>query len=311
MNKTYNIIFIKIFGFLILLLGTKNSCYAQQDFQYTQYMFNTVAINPAYAGTRGVLSLNTIFRNQWTGLDGAPRTIQFSAHGPLYSNRIGLGFSASNDIIGPSSETTLSTDYSYTVNLSISTKLSFGLKAGWNFYNVDFNKLNIKDPNEPAAEGNLNTNAPIFGFGSYFYGNNWYAGISIPNAFESKHYDDSSLTTVSEKAHVYIIGGYILDLNRDWTFKPAIMIKGASGSPISLDLSTNFLYREKFSFGASYRWNNSISALIGFQASDAIMIGYAYDYDTTELGNYNYGSHELFLRFEFIKRGNLVNPRFF
>ncbi len=296
---------------LLGLLSMINRCYAQQEFQYTQYMYNTVAINPAYAGTRGVLSLSSIFRSQWVGLNGAPRTMQLSAHGSLYSNRIGLGFSASNDIIGPSSETTISTDYSYTIRLSRDTKLSLGLKAGWNFYNVDFNKLNIKDPDDPSMEGNVNTNAPVFGFGAYFHGDSWYAGISVPNTLESKHYDEFTLTTVSKKAHIYIISGYIFDINRDWTFKPAIMIKGTSGAPVSIDLSSNFLYLEKFTFGASYRWNNSISGLLGFQASDKVMIGYAYDYDTTELGNYNSGSHELFLRFELTSNKNLMHPRFF
>ncbi len=310
MNKMYRKIVIGVLSF-IALLSLKNSCYAQQDFQYTQYMYNTVGINPAYAGSRGVLSLSSIYKNQWVGLDGAPTTIQFSAHAPIYSERIGLGFSVSNDAIGPSTETTATADFSYTIRLSRKTKLAFGLKAGWNFYNVDYNKLDIDDPTELLGEESLSTNAPTFGFGTYFYGDNWYAGISIPNTFESKHYDDYTVTIASEKAHLYIIGGYVFDINRDWTFKPATMIKGVSGAPISFDISANFLYRDNLSFGVSYRWNNTISALAGFQISKSIMLGYAYDYDITELGRYNHSSHEFFLRFELFSGRNLVNPRFF
>ncbi len=310
MKNNYYIVFVSILG-LTALMSFVNPCHAQQDFQYTQYMYNTVGINPAYAGNRGVLSLNTIYRSQWVGLEGAPKTFQVSAHGPVYSNRIGLGLSVSNDAIGPSTETTTAADFSYTIRLSRNTKLSFGLKAGWNFYNVDYNKLDVEDPTELPVSQDLSTNAPILGFGTYFYGNNWYAGISTPNAFESKHYDDYTITMATEKAHVYIIGGYVFDINRDWTFKPAIMIKGTSGAPVSFDVSSNFLFRDNLSFGLSYRWNNAISALVGFQISNSIMMGYAYDYDTTELGRYNHSSHELFLRFELFTGRNLVNPRFF
>ena len=298
----------------IALLATVflSMSHAQQDSQYTQYMYNTQTVNPAYAGSRGALSFNSVYRAQWIGLDGAPETINFSMNTPIGRQGVGLGATFFSDKIGPSEESSVNIDFSYTIRVGEETKLSFGLKGGLNILNVDFSQLNFV-PGDPLAQNINNRVSPNVGVGFYLRNSDqWYLGLSSPNVLETDHYDDIAVSTATERMHIYFIGGYVFDLNSDLEFKPAFLTKAVSGAPLAVDLSANFRYRERFTLGAAYRWDAAWSGLLGFQVSDNIMIGYAYDYDTTELGNYNSGSHEIFLRFEL---GTLVketvNPRFF
>ncbi|MCM5661356.1 PorP/SprF family type IX secretion system membrane protein [Galbibacter mesophilus] len=299
----------------VLLLSVLGMCYGQQNSQYTQYMYNTQSINPAYAGSREVLSLNGVYRSQWVGLDGAPKTFDFSMNTPLGYSKLGLGLGFNNDQIGPTVENTITTDLSYTINLSNYTKLGFGVKAGLNLFDFNPDKLNYEIANDPNLVP-VNEIDPIIGAGAYLYNDRWYIGLSAPNLLETKRYDDSQsdsqISIASERMHFYAIGGYVFDLSYDWQFKPTVLVKAVSGAPLAVDLSGNFQYDQKLTLGLAYRWDASVSALAGFQISDQIMVGYAYDYDTTPLGNYNAGSHELFLRFElFTKVRKVVNPRFF
>lgn len=284
---------------------------AQQDSQYTQYMYNTITVNPAYAGSRGMLSISGIYRTQWIGLEGAPETMAFSLNSPVGIRGVGVGLSFNSDKIGPSMENLLAADFSYTIQTSELTKLSFGIKAGFSSLDVDMDKLNPEYINDPQL-ADVNRMAPIFGAGIYLHSDKWYVGLSVPSFLETAHYDDVKVSAVSEKAHIYLIGGYVFQLNPMLKFKPAVLTKAVSGSPLAIDVSANFLYNERFTFGAAYRFDAGVSALVGFQITDQFMLGYAYDYDTTELGNYNSGSHELFLRFELgrLVRG-VINPRFF
>ena len=315
MGKTNTLKLERIIVLFVLIGSTVSSlCYSQQDSQYTQYMYNTVTINPAYAGNRGQLSTNLLYRAQWVGLDGAPEVFNFSVNTPVGIKGVGLGLSFFNDRIGPSEENNVAMDFSYTINLSEETRLSFGLKAGFNLLNVDFSKLNIFDPTDPSFQNNIdNQVSPVIGTGFYLHSRDkWYVGLSAPNLLETDHYDDSTVSTASERANVYLIGGYVFNLNDRLKFKPAFLGKAVSGAPLALDFSANFLFNEVFTIGAAYRLDAAVSALAGFQVSPNILLGYAYDYDTTELGNYNSGSHEIFLRFEFGTRArNRVNPRFF
>lgn len=287
------------------------SIQAQQDSQYTQYMYNTNTVNPAYAGSRGSLSIFGGYRNQWVGLDGAPETLNFSANSPIGIQGVGVGLGFTSDKIGPSSESILTADFSYTINLSEEVELAFGIKGGMSLWSLDPNKLNIYDPND----GNLrqeNKSAPIIGAGLYVHSEKWYVGVSSPSILETTHYDDVQVSAASEKAHLYLIGGYVFTLNPNLKFKPAVLAKAITGAPLAIDVSANALLYEKVTFGLAYRFDASVSALAGFQLSDNIMVGYSYDYDTTELGNYNNGSHEIFLRFELGTRlKGKVNPRFF
>lgn len=312
--KTNNRTKVQSLLWALLLIGAMATGHAQQDSQYTQYMYNTQIINPAYAGSRGMLSFNALYRSQWVGLDGAPETLNFSMNTPSGTKGVGLGLSFFADRIGASDESNLAADFSYTLKLSDKVRLSFGAKGGVNLLNVDYARLNIFNPTDPNFSGNIeNRLSPIVGAGAYLrHSDKWYLGVSVPNFLETNHYDDIARSTASERMNFYAIAGYVFDLGREVQFKPAVLTKIISGSPIALDLSANFLFFERFTLGAAYRWDAAVNGLAGFQISDRFMLGYAYDYDTTELGNYNSGSHEFFLRFELISRSrNQVNPRFF
>ena len=304
----------KILFLVLLAIGLPILCHGQQDSEYTQYMYNTTTINPAYAGNRGVLSFNSLYRSQWVGLNGAPKSLAFSVNSPVGERGVGLGLSIIHDEIGPSTESNVTVDFSYTISLSRNTELSFGLKGGMNLLNVDFRKLDIRDPSEQVFSQNIeNRFSPNVGLGAYLhFDDRWYVGLSSPNILSTDHYDDSISSTASEVAHFYLIAGYILEINRELKFKPAILTKAVKGAPLAFDASANFLFNDRFIIGLSYRLDASISALAGFQINDRLMLGYAYDYDTTELGNYNSGSHDFFLRFELGTRiRKSVNPRFF
>ncbi|MCX2678366.1 type IX secretion system membrane protein PorP/SprF [Galbibacter sp. EGI 63066] len=304
--------YCKVF-LVLVMLSVPLAVSAQQDSQYTQYMYNTHTVNPAYAGNRGMLSLYGLYRAQWVGLEGAPTTMNFSVNSPVGKQGVGLGLSFVRDEIGPSIENNLAVDFSYTIQTSRNTKLSFGLKGGVNNLEVDYTKLNQEAP-ESVFENNVSRFSPMIGVGAYFHGSDrWYVGLSSPNLLKTEHYgEDVQRSEVTEEIHAYLIGGYVFDLGDSAKFKPAVLVKSVTGAPLALDLSANFLFNEKFTLGAAYRLDAAVSALAGFQVSDQLMIGYAYDYDTTDLGNYNSGSHEIFLRFELktsVRR--TVNPRFF
>ncbi|GAA4056268.1 type IX secretion system membrane protein PorP/SprF [Flavobacterium chungnamense] len=286
--------------------------YSQQDAQYTQYMYNTINVNPAYAGSRGVLSVFGLHRTQWVGLDGAPTTNAFSINSPINNSNLGVGLSFVNDKIGPTVENTISADLSYTIKTSETYKLSFGIKGTANLFNLDINKLKVQNQGDPLLQ-NLNNNfSPNVGAGVYFHSDKSYLGVSVPNFFETKRYDDNDIAVYKERMNLYLIGGYVFDLSSNLKFKPAFLTKVVEGAPLQLDLSGNFLINEKFVLGAAWRWSAAVSAMAGFQVSDGLYIGYGYDLETTKLANYNSGSHEIFLRFELFKRQDrIVSPRFF
>jgi type IX secretion system PorP/SprF family membrane protein len=298
---------------VLVLLVSFFECFSQQESQYTQYMYNTMTINPGYTGTRGVPSALVLYRAQWVGLDGAPRTGSFSIDSPVSSNGQGLGLSVINDRIGPSTETTLTVNYSYPIQLSADVRLSLGISATLDFLEVNFNKLDIYDPNDPYLTGTLSKTSPNIGVGAYFHADKWYLGASIPMLLETKFYDDVQTSIASQKMHFYAMGGYVFELNPNLKFKPAAMVKVVSGSPIAVDISANFLIIDKLTLGAAYRWDAAVSAMAGFQITSGLNIGYAYDYDTENIGNYNSGSHEVFIRFDLFTKSKyrLVTPRFF
>ncbi|CAZ97789.1 PorP/SprF family type IX secretion system membrane protein [Zobellia galactanivorans] len=306
-----------IITILSLFAGLVSVC-GQQDAQYTQYMYNTISVNPAYAGSRGVFSIVALHRSQWVGLDGAPTTQTLNFHTPV-SNKVGLGLSVVNDEIGngTNQDTYIDAAFSYTVKTSREGKLSFGLKAGGHLLNIDFSKLR-----NYGAESNLpnidNKFSPNIGAGIYYHTERFYAGLSVPNFLQTEHFDnsntDSSSFLAEERMNLYLITGYVFDMNQRWKFKPAALVKMVKGAPLQIDLSANFLYNDKFSLGAAYRWDAAVSALFGFQLSDQFMVGVAYDREVTDLGatRFNDGSFEIFLRYEFLNRyKRVITPRFF
>ncbi|MDI5889447.1 MULTISPECIES: PorP/SprF family type IX secretion system membrane protein [Flavobacterium] len=299
----------KLFSFVLMF--TAFVSYAQQDAQFTQYMYNTININPAYAGSRGALSIFALHRTQWVGLDGAPVTNAASVNTPLNESNLGLGVSIINDKIGPTTENTISADLSYTVPTSETFKLSFGIKATANFFNLDVNRLNPVD-DDPSLHDFNNKFTPNIGAGVYLHSDKAYVGFSIPNFIESNRYDDNEVAIFKEKINYYLMAGYVFDLNESIKFKPALLTKVVAGAPLQLDVSGNFMFSDKFVVGIAYRWSAAVSAMVGFQVSDGMYIGYGYDHETTNLNNYNSGSHEIFLRYEIFKNnGKITTPRFF
>jgi type IX secretion system PorP/SprF family membrane protein len=296
---------------LLTLLFTGFLSFAQQDAQFTQYMYNTININPAYAGSRGVMSIFALHRTQWVGLDGAPVTNTASINTPLNNSNLGLGISIINDKIGPTDENTISADLSYTIPASETFKLSFGIKATGNLFSLDASKLNpvISDP---SIRDYNNKFTPNIGAGIYLHSDKAYVGLSIPNFIESNRYDDNEVAIFKEKINFYLITGYVFDLNYNVKFKPALLTKIVTGTPAQVDISGNFLFSDKFTVGVAYRWSAAVSAMVGFQVTDGLYLGYGYDLDTTNLANYNAGSHEVFLRYEIFKNNNkITTPRFF
>ena len=286
-------------------------CYSQQDSQYTQYMYNTSLVNPAYAGSRETITAFLLHRNQWVGLEGAPVTNNFSINMPVGDSNFGVGLNFVNDEIGPVSENEISADLAYFIQVSENYKLSLGLKGTANLFQLDVNKLRIFDPADPQFQ-NMDTEfSPNVGAGLYLFSDKTYFGLSVPSFFESYRYNDNNIEITKEKMHFYFIAGHVFTLSDNIDFKPAVLSKIVEGAPLQADITANFLFFDKLTLGAAYRWDASVSALAGFQISDSWFIGYGYDLETTKLANYNSGSHEIFLRYEFFNRSRVSAPRFF
>lgn len=295
-----------LIGFFILILST-STVFAQQDPQYTQYMYNMNIINPAYAGSRGVTSIGILGRTQWVGVDGAPKTATLSINGPVGKN-VGLGFSLIHGEIGPVKEDNAYVDFSYTLNLSEEDKFAFGIKAGATFLNVrEFATVDSDPLNVPVS-----LVAPNFGVGLMYYNDRFYAGLSVPNFIESRYLDTKNgiSSSASEKTHYFLTSGYVFDLDENLKLKPSTMLKAAPGAPISIDLSLNLLIQEKVELGLSHRLDDSISGMVGFNVSQDLRIGYAYDHTTSNFGVFNSGSHEIMILFDLNKK-KIKSPRFF
>lgn len=285
---------------------------AQQEAQYTQYMYNPSQINPAYSGSLGYASFFGLYRTQWVGIDGAPKTANISFHKSIENSKIGYGINILNDRIGPSELTYFNTDFSYTLMFGDDSKLAFGLKAGGELLNIDYNRLGQYNPGDILFQNNINKFSPNIGTGVYYYTNNTYIGLSIPMLLNTAFYDDVAQSTAARRQSYYMTAGKVIDINSYIKFKPAVVTKIVSGSPLQLDLTANFLINEKFTAGLAYRMGAAFSGLVGFQASESLFIGYSYDKETTRMTNINSGSHELFLKFNlFNKYQKIETPRFF
>ncbi len=295
---------------LILVLGFQDLS-AQQDPQYTQYMYNMNVINPAYAGSKESLSLTALYRKQWSGLDGAPETITFSGHSPI-GEKVGLGLSAIKDELGPIKETNVYIDFSYTLQLGGQAKLALGLKAGATFHDVGLTDLDLQDDNDPFFSQDINNTYPNIGAGAFFYTENFYLGVSVPNFLNSVHLDENGLKYGSETQHFFATTGYVFQVNDNFKLKPSVMVKSAFESPLSFDANLNALFFDKFEIGASYRLDDSFSGLVGFQVTDNIRIGYAYDHVVSDLEVVAPASHEVILTFDlFFSKRILRSPRYF
>ncbi|MGB1042072.1 MAG: PorP/SprF family type IX secretion system membrane protein [Tenacibaculum sp.] len=305
MNKYLKVLVITVFSIY--------ASYAQQDPHYTQYMYNTMSVNPAYVGSNDHTVITGLARFQWVGLEGAPNTQTLSYDTPLGYSGVGLGVNLTNDQLGPASEIYLDVNVSYTIRTSNEGNLAFGLKLGGRQLNVDWSKGLYDRPSDPNFANNIAKFLPTVGAGVYYYKPNWYVGAAVPNILKTKHFDGSTekAKVSKERMHMFFIAGYVLDLAENIKFKPAILTKIVDGSPLSLDISANFLFNEKFTAGLAWRWDDSISALLGLQATDNLQIGFAYDLTTSNYHHYNSGTFEIMLRWDLFKQQILKSPRFF
>lgn len=280
--------------------------FGQKEPQYTQYMYNIGSFNPAYVGTVETPDITGLYRVQWSGIPGAPKTLRFGANVPLANEKNGLGFNVVSDQLGPTSQTYIDVAYSFQIQLSDETKLSFGVDAGGSLLDVDYTKGDFEEENEPLLNNAVTFNKfyPTVGAGMFMYQEMWYLGLSVPNFLTSGIYADEVANIVEDKVQFNLIGGYVFELSESLKFKPAFLMNYLNGSPLNLNLSTNFLIRDLVTLGASYRLDNAVSGLAGLQVSSSLFFGYSYDYNTNGLGEYSQGSHEVILKFYLGKGGD-------
>ena len=297
---------------LAILFGFTNTTSAQQTPQFTQYMYNTMSINPAYAGSLQTLDIVGTYRDQWRGIDGAPVTQNLGIHSPLRNEKVGVGLNLTNDKLGPAKQFFADANFSYTVQVNPTAKLAFGLKTGVRIFNVDFTEGDFVNPND-QLNNNIDNRASVnLGGGLYLHSNNWYLGMSIPDFLSDDFYDDNDEAVAEEEIQYFLIGGYVFDFSQDLKFKPAFLAKYLDGTPLVVDVSANFLLYDRLTLGASYRFEDSFSGVVGFEVLKGFFAGYSYDASTTELSNYNDGTHELILRYTAPPKIEIIeSPRFF
>jgi type IX secretion system PorP/SprF family membrane protein len=297
---------------LILIGGTLT---AQQDPQYTQYMYNTISVNPGYAGSRGALTIGGLHRSQWVGIEGAPMTQTLFIHSPVFNEKVGLGFSAVNDKIGPINQTFLYGDLAYHFKLTQNLKLGLGLKAGVNMFQPKIASLETAQANDPSFVNTTmrRTVAPNVGGGLYLHNDKFYFGISSPKMLQNKlRTGDSSQANILEKRHMFVIAGMIIKASETVKIKPTLLVKATQGAPVSIDGTVEALFNDKWSVGLAHRWKESVSGLFGINITQGFKAGFAYDFTLTKLQKYNSGSFEIMLMYDFFRtRDKLKSPRYF
>ena len=304
----------KLYLVALVVIASFGDLHAQQDPHYTQYMYNMNVINPAYAGSKENLSIGMLYRKQWVDIEDAPTTFTLSGHSPVGRN-VGLGLSVISDKIGPVEENNIYGDFSYTLNLGGEHKLAFGIKAGITLQKVGlFSDIysTLPQPNDPAFSEDTNNSYFNLGSGLFYYTDKYYVAFSVPNMMKSKHLDFDGREFGSEVSHYFLTGGYVFDLSQNVKFKPFFMIKSAFDAPTSLDVSTNFLFNEKFEAGLTYRLDDSFGAMVNYAITPSLRIGYAYDHIVSDLNVTSPSSHEFILLFDlnFPKKVS-SSPRFF
>ena len=300
--------FLKITTSIMLFLFS-NMLLAQQDPQYTQYMYNMNVMNPAYAGSKENLSLGLLYRDQWSGFPGSPTTYTFNAHSPL-GNGLGIGASAIMDEAGPAKETYANVDISYTIDFNNAGQLAFGIKAGAFFNNIRLTSLDLIDDGDPAFSEDVSNVKPNFGAGLLYYTDNWYVGVSVPTLLNSKRLDVDGQEYGEKERHFFATAGYVFEIGENFKLKPSTMVKGVFGdAPISFDANLNALFYEIFEIGASYRYEDAVSGLVGVRPMSWMQIGFAYDHSINDIKK---PSYEAFLLFDIpFSKKSYRSPRYF
>jgi type IX secretion system PorP/SprF family membrane protein len=303
---------------LALSLGSL-SISAQQDPMFTHYMYNTLSVNPAYAGSREALTVTALHRSQWVGFKGAPLTQTITMHAPLNNERVGLGMSILNDKIGPTNNTTLVVDYAFIMRLTEGSKLALGLSAGLSVFQADLASVSLDEQDDPTYRNNIdNRVAPNFGFGAYYSRDRFYAGLSVPylieNKYSSKQQLSGSTLVGKEKRHYFFIAGAVFYLADNLAFKPTTLVKFTEAAPIQADLTGSFIIMQKLLVGAMIRTGDAVGFLVGLDITEQLHMGYSFDWSYgLQTGRYNNGSHEIMLRYDFIfsSKRQIHSPRYF
>lgn len=297
-----------------LLLDVK----AQQDAMYSHYSFNTLSINPAYAGTRDALTLTGLHRSMWVGFPGAPQTQTFTAHAPITKKDIGIGLSVLNDVIGPTRQTSFSVDYAFRIKMGNTGKLSFGLKGGLSFLSNDLGRLNTSEENDPAFQSDYTSQLlPIFGFGLYYATPKYYLGVSIPSLVKNNFFTNTTYGAVeARERHYFFIAGAIFSLTSTGSIKlrPTTFVKVSEGAPIEMDLTALFYIHDVIWVGPMFRTGDAFGGLAGINITKQLAIGYSFDWSyANTTSKYNSGSHEIMLRYDFIflDKEKIRSPRYF
>ncbi|WKZ66194.1 MAG: type IX secretion system membrane protein PorP/SprF [Flavobacteriales bacterium] len=289
---------------------------AQQEVMVSQYMFNGLFLNPAYAGSHGYATSSLLHRSQWMQMEGAPRTSMLAIDGPLMGNRMGVGFSLVHDQIGISRDLDISAHYAYHLRVGPSSRIALGLRGGLSLYSARLSDLRYWDANDPMYQSDI-ANAPVgkFGFGIYWYDASSYVGLSVPTIYAA----DGRITLDAPHAmqhyftqHYYLNAGKVFPLGESLDIKPSTLIKYSPGAPMEADVNCNVLYRERIWLGLGYRTGDALVAMAEYQVSPQLRIGYAYDMTTSRLRSYTTGSHEVMLGLDFGKElVRIKSPRYF
>lgn len=308
----------KIIAAAVLVIGT-SSTYAQQDPMFTHYMYNTLAVNPAYAGSRDALTITGLHRSQWLDFKGAPMSQTLTMHSPIANEHIGLGLSVLNDKIGVSNNTSIKVDFAYRMNLNKKSKLALGLSGGAKIFQASLNGLNLDQTGDPTFQNNINNRiTPNFGAGIYYSREKFYVGVSVPNLMQNSYsvinQVNGSTLTAKEQRHYFLIAGTVIKLSDNLDFKPTTLVKVTAAAPIQADLTASFIIGKKLLLGAMYRTGDAAGVLIGFDITNQLHIGYSFDWSYgLRTFKYNMGSHEIMLRYDFIfpSKKQIHSPRYF
>ena len=302
-NKKY------LLALFLLLAASPLKMVAQQLPLYSQYMFNTLEINPAYAGFRQAMQFTSVFRKQFNGIKGSPQTSMLSGDMPIGETRLGIGLKIVDDRLSVTQNLGAQLAMSYRIE-GDNSKLAFGLQLGALNYKTDFSQLNITNAGDPVFAQNLNALAANFGTGIFYNTDKFYAGLSSPNLVRAHlRKTDVALSeyTVKQNLHIYFNSGYLITINDNFVLKPSFLLRGVQGLPFNYDLNANLFFREIISGGLSYRSKSALVGLLDFRLVPTLRLGYAYDYNLTRLNNFSRATHEIVLRFHIpIERDELM-----
>jgi type IX secretion system PorP/SprF family membrane protein len=304
----------KITLLVISTLGTLTS-QAQQDPMYTHYMYNTLMVNPAYAGSRDALTITALHRSQWVNFKGAPIIESLTLHAPLKNEHLGVGLSVLNDKIGTFNRTSLFADFAYRMNLTRKSKLALGLSAGASIFQANLSSLQLNQQSDPTFQNNINNRVtPNFGFGAYYSREHFYAGVSVPYLLQNSYQPNVSNSEGTEQRTYFFIAGGVINITDNLAFKPTTFIKATPASPIQADVTASFIIMKKLLVGAMFRTGDAAGALVGLNITNQLHVGYSFDWSYgLKTRTYNQGSHEILLRYDFIffSKKQIHTPRYF